>query len=174
MCTHNDITCNYTYIPSLVSVLTLNILLHSVFHGLGCFQFKGRRQSFKLQRCLKSFSIKCYINIHRYDVADDILNTMLLQRQQLRHYLEQCIDEAHQSFTSCARQPIGYLECPLHAAEENILPHIRLDQLTLYNDVTCPKSIDCQVVPQEAYALLFTKSLDGNLDTVFTLGALWP
>ena len=99
---------------------------------------------------------------------------MLLQRQQLRHHLEQCIDEAHQSYTSCARQPIGYLECPLHAAEENVLPHIRLDQLTLCNDVTCPMSSDCQVVPQDAYALLFTKSLEGDLESVFILSAHWP
>lgn len=84
---------------------------------------------------------------------------MLQQRKQLRHHLEECIEEAHQSQISSARLPIGYLECPLHAPEENCSPHIRLDQLTLFGEVTCPKSMDCQVVPREAYALLFTTSV---------------
>ena len=85
---------------------------------------------------------------------------MLQQRQQLQDHIEDCIKEAHQSHISCARPPVGYLECPLHEPEENCPPHIRLDQLTPFGDVTCPKSIDCQVVPREAYALLFVKSLN--------------
>ena len=85
---------------------------------------------------------------------------MLLQRQQLQDHLEECIYEAHQSHIPCARPPIGYLECPLHVHEKICPPpHIRLDQLTPLDDVTCPKTMDCQVVPQEAYALLFVPSL---------------
>ena len=84
---------------------------------------------------------------------------MLFQRQQLRHHLEQCIQEAHLSHMSCARPPVGYLECPLHTPEEKCPPHIRLDQLTPYGDVICPKSMDCQAIPREAYALLFVSLL---------------
>ena len=83
---------------------------------------------------------------------------MLLHRQQLRHHLEECIQDAHQAHIPCARSPIGYLECPLHESVKNS-PHIRLDQLTPYGRVVCPKSMDCQAIPQEAYALLFVPSL---------------
>ena len=85
---------------------------------------------------------------------------MLQQRQQLRNHLEQCIKEAHQSHIPRAKLPVGYLECPLHNPEENCSPHIRLDKLTPSGHISCPKSINCQVVPREAYALLFVKSLN--------------
>ena len=134
--------------------------LYSIFHGVGYFQFEERMQSFKLQRCSQTTSIKCYITIHRHNLADDVLDTMLQQRQRLRDHLEQCIKEAHQSHIPSARRPVGYLECPLHDPEEHCSPHIRLDQLTPSGDITCPKSINCQVVPREAYALLFVKSLN--------------
>ena len=91
---------------------------------------------------------------------------MLLQRQQLRDHLEECIYEAHQSHIPCARPPIGYLECPLHAHEKNFPPHIRLDHLTLLHDVICPKTMDCKVVPREAYALLFVPSFSGEFITI--------
>lgn len=84
---------------------------------------------------------------------------MLQQRKQLQSHLEKCIEDAHQSHIPCASSPIGYLECPLHSPEENCFPHIRLDEITPFDDVICTKSSDCQVVPQEAYALLFTTSL---------------
>ena len=87
---------------------------------------------------------------------------MLLQRQQLRHHLEQCIQEAYLSHMSCARPPVGYLECPLHTPEEECSPHIRIDQISISYDIFCTKSDDCQVVPREAYALLFVSSLTGG------------
>ena len=134
----------------------------SISHGFGCFQFKGRTQSFKLQCCSQSYCIKCFIAVHRHNLVNNVLCTMLQQRQQLQHHLEECIEEAHQSQISCARSPIGYLECPLHTPEENCPPHIRLDQLTPFGEVTCPRSINCQVVPREAYALLFTTSMKSS------------
>ena len=84
---------------------------------------------------------------------------MLLQRQQLRHRLEECIQDAHWTHIPCAKSPIGYLKCPLHDSVKFCPPHIRLDQLTPYGDVICPKTKDCQVIPREAYALLFVASL---------------
>ena len=84
---------------------------------------------------------------------------MLLQRQQLRHHLEKFIQDAHQAHIPRAKSPIGYLECPLHESVKNCPPHIRLDQLTPRGDVVCPKTKDCQVIPREAYALLFVPSL---------------
>ena len=83
---------------------------------------------------------------------------MLLHRQQLRHHLEECIQDAHQAHIPCARSPIGYLECPLHESVKTP-PHIRLDELTPYGRIACPKSMDCQAIPREAYALLFVPSL---------------
>ena len=115
-----------------------------------------------LQRCSQTSSIKCYITIHRHNLVDDVLDTLLQQRQQLKSHLEKCIKMAHQSYISRARPPVGYLECPLHDPVENCSPHIRLDQLTLSGDITCPKSINCQVVPQDAYALLFVTSLKNS------------
>jgi len=84
---------------------------------------------------------------------------MLQQRQQLLYHLKVCIREAHQCHIPKMRPPIGYLECPLHEPEENCSLHIRLDQLSLSGGVICPKTIDCQVVPPEAYTLLFKPSL---------------
>ena len=138
------------------------LFIHSIFHGVGCFQLKGRIQSFKLHHCLKSCSIKCFITIHQQGHTYNVLDTMLQQRQQLRDHLEECIEEVHQSHISCARPPIGYLDCPLHASEEDCPLHIRLDQLTPFGKISCPKSIDCHVVPREAYALLFVTSLNSS------------
>ena len=146
------------YIIRWQCLLALNVLFYlchySIFHGVGCFQFKDRAQSFKLQRCSQSYCIKCYITVHRHNLSSDVLDTMLLQRQQLRHHLEKFIQDAHQAHIPCARSPVGYLECPLHCS-----PHIRLDQLTPVGDIVCPKSTDCQVIPREAYALMFVASL---------------
>ena len=144
---------------SCYSDLSVFILFFSIFHGVGCFQFKGRMQSFKLHHCLNSCSIKCFITVHQCNLTNNALDAMLLQRQHLRDHLEGYIEEAHQSHIPCARPPIGYLDCPLHSSEENVSPHIQLDQLTPSDDIICPKSIDCLVIPKEAYALLFVASL---------------
>ena len=119
-------------------------------------------QSFMLQRCSQTSSIKCYITIRQHNLVDDVLvlDTLLQQRQQLKSHLEKCIKVAHQSYISSARPPVGYLECPLH--DPVVSPHIRLDQLTLSGHITCPKSINCQVVPRDAYALLFVTSLKNS------------
>ena len=139
-----------------------NFFYCSIFHGVGYFQFKKQAQSFILQRCSQTFSIKCYITIHQQNFTDDVLVTMLLQRQQLKSHLERCIIEVHNSQISCARPPIGYLECPHHATEEKCSPHIRLDQLSASGEVFCTKSIDGKVVPRKAYALLFVISLNNS------------
>ena len=149
----------YTQLLATISKVLLYYVIYSIFHGVGCFHCNGRKQSFKLQHCLKSCSIRCFITIHRHNLACDVLDTLLLQRQQLRKHLEECIDEAYQSYISCARPPIGYLECPLHMSDENCPPHIRLDELSAYDDVICTKSTECQVVPREVYALMFVSSL---------------
>ena len=115
-----------------------------------------------LQRCSQTYSIKCYITIHQHNLVDDVLDTLLQQRQQLKSHLEKYIKVAHHSYISCARPPVGYLECPLHDPAENFSPHIRLDQLTPSGHITCPKSINCQVVPRDAYALLFVTSLKNS------------
>ena len=84
---------------------------------------------------------------------------MLQQRQLLLVHLKKYVEEAHQSHILCSSVPIGYLECPLHDPDDDCSPHIRLDQLTSSGEVTCPKSLDCKVIPKDTYALLFTPSL---------------
>ena len=134
----------------------------SIFHGVGYFQFKNRTQGFELQHSSQDYSIKCFISVHRHDLPNDILDTMLLQRQELRDHLEEYIKKAHALHISCAKLPVGYLECPLHAPEEKCTPHIRLDRLTCFGDVICTKSFDYKVVPPESYVLLFVTSMNSS------------
>ena len=140
----------------------ISLYICSIFHGVGCFQFKSRTQSFILQHCSQGCSIKCFISVCQHNLPDDVLDTMLQQRKELQNHLEKQIEKGHRSHISCARLPIGYLECPLHGTEENCPPHIRLDQLTPSGVVTCTKSIDPKVVPPESYALLFVTSLNSS------------
>lgn len=142
--------------------LTLAIsfyFLYSIYHGTGVFQFKDCKQSFRLQESQVTYSIKCYITIYKHKLPNDILLIMLQHRQQLLMHLQNCVSEVHHSHIPCAREPIGYLECPLQH-DGNCHPHIRLDQLNTSEDIVCPKS-NHQIVPFETYALLFTTSL-GN------------
>lgn len=145
-----------------VMCVIIDVCMHRIFHGVGHFLFKNRTQGFTLQHSSQDCSIKCFISVHRHNLPDDILDTMLQQRQQLQADLEKCIKKAHSSHISCDKLPVGYLECPLHAHEEKCTPHIRLDQLTPFGDVICNKSFDCKVVPPESYVLLFVTSLNSS------------
>ena len=57
-----------------------------------------------------------------------------------------------------AKQPIGYLECPLDH-NKNCGPHVKLDSISTSNDVPCSKS-ECQNDHKEAYMLLLTTVSD--------------
>jgi len=108
-----------------------------------------RRQSFKLQQCQITYSIKCYITIHREDQP-----VMLCQRQKLLTHLKESIYEVHYTYIPSAKCPIGYIECPLEH-EEGCLPHVRLDNINSVDEVPCSRT-ENQVVPRKAYMALFT------------------
>ncbi|XP_065884558.1 uncharacterized protein [Dysidea avara] len=124
-----------------------------IYRGTGYFDCKGKGQSFKLQQCQITYSIKCYFTIHAQDEQ-----MMLEQRQELLSYLKESLNVIHQMYIPSARQPIAYLECPLHH-DDNCLPHVRLNSINTSNDVFCSKS-ECQAVPKKAYMLLLTTVSD--------------
>ena len=121
------------------------------------FQFKDSNQGFRLQESEATHSVKCYITIHKHKLSNDVLHVMLQHRQQLLTHLQKCIKEVHRSHIPCAREPVGYLECPFEH-DSSCHPHIRLDQINVTEDLVCPKS-NYQIIPFETYALLFTTSL---------------
>ncbi|XP_065884543.1 uncharacterized protein [Dysidea avara] len=120
-----------------------------IYRGTGYFDFKGKKQSFKLQQCHTTYSIKCYFTIHAQDEQ-----MMLEQRQELLSHLKESLTVIHQMYIPSARQPIGYLECPVDH-DDNCLPHVRLNNINTSNDVFCSKN-ECKIVPKKAYMLLLT------------------
>ncbi|XP_065907695.1 uncharacterized protein [Dysidea avara] len=98
-----------------------------IYRGTGYFDFKMRKQSFRLQQCSDTYSIKCYITIHAED------QPMMLTQPKF---------------------PIGYVECPLEHTE-NCFPHVRLDDIYEVEDVPCSKN-ENQIVPRKAYMALKT------------------
>jgi len=71
--------------------------------------------------------------------------------RQLRHHLQECIKEAHQSYIPCGEKPISYLECPLNHQDSQI-PHLRLDEVDADTKLICPKS--GEVVLKDNYDML--------------------
>ena len=126
----------------------------SIYRGNGYFNFKNRNQSFKLQECQATSSIDCYITIHKKQLARQEQLVLLEQRQALLAHLKKSINEVHNVYIPSARHPIGYIECPLQH-EENCGPHVRLDNISVTEDVHCCKC-DGQIVPSEAYMMLLT------------------
>ena len=132
----------------------MNCILYSLYRGNGYFNFKNRKQSFKLQECQATSSIICYITIHKRVATKQELLAMLAQRQDLLAHLKKSINEVHTEYIPSARSPIAYIECPLQH-EENCGPHVRLDEISDTEDVYCPKS-DGEIVPPQAYMMLLT------------------
>ncbi|XP_065912071.1 uncharacterized protein [Dysidea avara] len=122
-----------------------------IYRGTGYFDFTLMKQSFCLQQCLVTFSIKCFITLH---VEDQLM--MLGQRQELLAHLKEAIHEVHHTYIPSAKDPIGYVECPLQH-EEGCLPHVRLDDISEVNDILCLKNPG-QIVPRKSYMLLLTTS----------------
>ena len=125
----------------------------SIYRGIGYFNFKGFKQSFKLQECQTTSSIKCYITIHEKGVTKQEQQLVMLeQRKDLLSHLKQSINEVHSTYIPSATHPIGYIECPLQH-EENCSPHVRLADISETEEVHCSKCHG-EVVPPEAYMML--------------------
>ena len=130
----------------------MSFTMYSIYRGNGYFNFNNRNQSFKLQECQTTSSIKCYITIHKNEATKEKELVMLAQRRALLSHLKKSIIEVHEVYIPSAKHPIGYIECPLQH-EENCGPHVRLDDISEIEDVYCSKS-DGEVVPPEAYMML--------------------
>ncbi|XP_065916801.1 uncharacterized protein [Dysidea avara] len=120
-----------------------------IHRGTGYFDFKMRRQSFRLQQCPVTYSIKCYLTIH---VEDQQI--MLGQRRALLEHLNQSLHDVHQAYIPSAKYPIVYVDCPLEH-EKGCLPHVRLDDINEVDDVPCSRN-EGQIVPRKAYMPLLT------------------
>ena len=81
---------------------------------------------------------------------------MLEQRQGLLAHLKEAIHEVHHTYIPSAKNPIGYVECPLQH-EEGCLPHVRLDDISEVKDILCSRNAG-QIVPRKSYMLLLTTS----------------
>ena len=125
--------------------------MYSIYRGIGYFNFKGFKQSFKLQECQATSSIKCYITIQEKVTKQQQL-VMLEQRKDLLAHLKKSINEVHSTYIPSATHPIGYLECPLQH-EGNCSPHVRLADISETEEVYCSKR-NGEVVPPEAYMML--------------------
>ena len=126
--------------------------MYSIYRGIGYFNFKGRNQSFKLQECQATSSIKCYITMREKGITKQEQLVMLEQRKDLLVHLKKSINEVHSDYIPSATQPIGYIECPLQH-EENCSPHVRLADISETEKVRCSKCHG-EVVPPEAYMML--------------------
>jgi len=105
----------------------------------------------------------CYFTIHAHDEE-----VMLGQQQELLSHLKVSIHEICHVCIPSARQPIGYLECPLEH-DKSHGPHVQLDSITTSSDISCSKS-ECQNVPKEAYMLLLTTLSDKGKLCIFSKG----
>ena len=130
--------------------------MYSIYRGIAHFNFKSRKQSFKIQEDQATSSIKCFITIHQEGarVSKENQLVMLVQRQSLLAHLKKSINEVHSTYIPSARYPIAYIECPL-SHEEGCMPHVRLEDISETEDVYCPKS-DGKIVPPQAYMMLLT------------------
>jgi len=109
------------------------------------------KQCFTLQQCTQTSSIKLYISVNKNKLSNEELQEVTSSCQQLHCHLEKCIEQVHQSLIPCAREPIGYLECPIDH-ESSQVPHLRLCGIENEKELICPKS--GEVVPLEKYNLL--------------------
>ena len=126
----------------------------SIYRGNGYFWFKNRKQSFILQECQVTVSIKCFIRIHKEGVTKPEQLMMLEQRQDLLARLKTFINELHIAYIPSARSPIAYIDCPLDH-EENCGPHVRLNDISETEKVYCSKNVG-KIVPPQAYMMLLT------------------
>ena len=140
-------------------ILLLLFITCSIYRGIGYFNFKSRNQSFKLQECQATLSIKCYLTIHEKGATKQEQLVMLEQRQELLSHLKKSISEVHNNYIPSAKHPIGYIECPL-SHKEGCMPHVRLEDISETERVYCSKN-DGKVVPPEAYMMLL-KATDNS------------
>ena len=128
---------------------TMNVycfIVFSVFHGIGVFDFSDGNQSFVLERCSDTYSIKCRIYVHKQELHN---KDLWRQRRSLLDLILCFIKSVHSRCIPKAVKPIAYVECPLHH-DKKCVPHLRLDAIEL--KTLCTKVN--QFVSKDAYRLL--------------------
>ena len=131
------------------------MLIFSVYHGIGVFNFSNENQCFALQYCLKTYSIKCHISVHKQEVNNAYLRT---ERLELLNVL---INLVHARCISNAQKPMAYVKCPLQH-NEKCGPHLSLDKIK--PKMYCTKVFPKEEVPVKAYNLLLTFNYPGECD----------
>ena len=116
------------------------------------FDFSDGLQSFTIQHCSNTYSIKCLI----YVCKEELQNKYLWQQRRDFLQLVECfINSVHWRCIPKAAKPIAYLECPLHH-DKNCAPHIRI-----CFDAVKPKMLCTKVnkfISVDAYKLLLEPS----------------
>ena len=115
------------------------------------FDFSDGTQSFALQHCSDTHSIKCYISVQKQKVYDRGLWHL---RYDLLKNIKKFIHHVHNHFIPKAREPITYVQCPLQH-DEDYAPHIPLD--TIESNMLCTKVN--QLIPRDAYNLLLEPTI---------------
>ena len=87
------------------------------------FDFSNGLQSFTIQYCSDTCSIKCCIYVRK----EELQNKDLWQRRRsLLQYIKGFINSVHSHCIPKAAKPIAYVKCPFHH-DKGCAPHIRLD-----------------------------------------------
>ena len=121
-------------------------VLFSIFHGLGVFDFSDGKQSFVLEHCSDTYSIKCHVYVRKQELHN---NDLWQQRWELLILILSFVKSVHSRCIPKAKEPIAYVECPLDH-DKKFDPHLRLDAIKL--ETLCTKVN--QFVSKDAYRLL--------------------
>jgi len=134
----------------------INVITYcSISRGFGYFLFEnGFWQSFKLQLCQSTYSIKCYITVAHRD-SQLPLPDLLKQRQDLLAFLASSIKELSKPHMPESKLPVTCLECPYH---EDDLPHIELD-VNRKENLVCDFGSSVQQIDEKHYAAIFESVL---------------
>lgn len=123
-------------------------MLHSIFRGIGVFDFNNGKQSFTLQLCSTTYCIKCFVSVQENEIKNEELRK---QRWELLSYLDNCIKYTHTSFIPEAVKPVAHVYCPVDHKFPDVPPHLFLDKIKW--GMSCSIEV-CKKVPVEAYNLL--------------------
>jgi len=126
-------------------------VFYSISRGFGYFLFEnGLWQSFKLQLCQSSCSIKCYITVTNRGSRQPPRDLLHQQRKDLLAFLTYSIKELSKPHMPDSKLPVTCLECPYH---EDDPPHIRLN-IEIKEDLVCNIGSPIQPIDEKYYAAI--------------------
>ena len=110
------------------------------------FDFSSGLQSFIIQHCSDTYSIKCHIYVRKEELWN---KDLWQQRWDLLQLVESFINSVHSHCIPKAAKPIAYVECPF-CHDKDCAPHIRLSAVK--PNVLCTKVNE--YISLNAYKLL--------------------